>query len=368
MSRIASRLAPGLALVVAAVSGPVLAADWSDGGAGDFGFRGTYSNEPKDWSDYGDTDDSLHFETGLRYWYSMGSSTFESNGSTADATDRTQTGELHLRIDDNASATYAKAVAGYSIAVSGEYVGPLISSTIADGEVGYAGADFGWNAFNDGNGSGVGGLVGYMFWNNSPDTGRNNYTTLDTGGTVPYDPVSGQTTIPGASAANHVEANMFRLGVQGKAKFNDFFDVQAEVAAVPYAKVNGIVGVDDPVFSTSVYSGPSQLPYSYENGNITQMRSSITTIDGWGYGAMAEAFVGIHPTENLTFRLGGRAWYLTGTADATYSIATISNPGKTDVNGNYDIDPVVQNANFITTNNPFSMLRTGLLAEFTYAF
>lgn len=363
-----SRIASSLAFVVVAAAGPAFAADWSEG-AGEFdGFRGTYSNEPRDWSDYGDTDDSLHFETGLRYWYSMGTSTYETNGSGSDATDRTQAAELHLRIDDNASATYAKAVAGYSIAVSGEYVGPLISSSIVDGEMGYAGADFGWSAFNDGNGSGFGGLVGYMFWNNSPDTGRNNYTTVDTGDSVYYNPTSGQTVIPGASAANHVEANMFRLGVQGKAKFNDFFDIQGELAAVPYAKVNGVMGVDDPVFSQAVYSGQAQLPYSGETGNISQMRSSITNIDGWAYGAMAEAFVGIHPTENLTFRLGGRAWYLTGTADATYSIATITDPGKTDVNGNYDVAPTVNNANFITTNNPFSMLRTGILAEFTYAF
>lgn len=364
-----SRIAPSLAVLVAAVASPAFAADWPESGAGDAGwFRGAYANEPKDWSDYGDTDDTLHFETGLRYWYSMGTLSFQSNGSAAKANDRTQSGELHLRIDDDASATYAKAVAGYSIAVSGEYVGPLISSTIADGEVGYAGADFGWNAFSDGNGNGFGGLVGYMFWNNSPDTGRNNYTTLTTGGEVPYNSVTGQTTIPGASAANHIEANMFRLGLQGRARFNEYFDVQGEIAAVPYAKVDGIIGVDDPVFSQSAYDGPAQLPYSGESGNITQMRSSVTGIDGWGYGAMAEAFIGYHPTENLTVRLGGRAWYLTGTADATYSIATITDPGKSDISGDFDIDPVVNNASFITTNNPFSMLRTGLLAEFTYAF
>lgn len=362
-----SRLALLAAAMLLATSAAALAADWNDGW-GDDPFRGSMSNEPKDWSDYGDTDDGLRFETGLRYWYSYGSSEFSSGQSTATATDQTQAAELHLRIEDDASATYAKAVAGYSIAVSGDYVGPLVSTAIVDGSIGYAGADFGWNAFSDGQGNGFGGLVGYMYWNNSPDTGRNNFTTLETGDSVTYDPVTGQTFIPGNSAANHVEANILRLGVQGKATFNNFLDFTAELAAVPYARVNGVVGIDDPTFSLAQYSGPTQLPYPSENGNITTIRSSETNIDGWGYGAMAEAFVGIHPTENLTFRLGGRAWYLTGTVDSTYSAAQITDPGKTDVNGNYDIDPTVVNSGFIETNDPFTMLRYGLLAEVTYAF
>ena len=105
------------------------------------------------------------------------------------------------------------------------------------------------------------------------------------------------------------------------------------------------------------------------NGNISINASSPTTIDGWGYGAMAEAFVGFHPTENLTFRLGGRAWYLQGTADTTFSRAMIGDPTDSRrATPIYDTAPTFFNPTYISTNNPFSMFRYGLLAEVTYTF
>lgn len=359
-----SRLAPGLAiLVIASFGAPAFAADPSEGWDAGPDMRGGYQTyEPKDWTNMGEAEDTLHIETGLRYWYSIGSTSVD--GATSSSTGHE--GEAFLRVEDYGTSTYATAHAGYSMAVTGETGG---GTDIVDGSIGYAGADFGWSAFNDNQGNGFGGLVGYEYWNESPDTGRFNYTTLEGGDSVPYDVNSGQTTIPGTSVANHVDINALRLGVQGKATFNNFIDFRAELAAVPYATVTGTVGVDDPQFSEAVYSGPSQVPYQDQFGNITQMRGSETSLDGWAYGAMAEAFVGVHPTENLTFRLGGRAWYVQGTADTTYSIVSITDPQNVDnTSPDYEVAPTVTKTNVISTNTPFSFLRYGVLAEMTYSF
>lgn len=357
------RLLPSVAalLVATAWAAPAWAQDFD-------AFRPAYPSEPGDWAGLGDTDDGMNFEFGMRYWYSMGAQSFDSSGgkNLLSSDDESHIAELHLRIEDQGTNTFAKAIAGYSMVIDGSYAGPT-SGDIADGHIGYVGADFGWNVFGD-NKAGLAGLVGYQYWQDAPNTGRNNFTTAEATGDVPYDPVTGQTFVPGDSTPNYVDMHMLRLGLSAHADLGSFFDVSAEVAGVPYAKVSGVVGVDDPEFNTDVYAGSAQPPYSGANGNISYMRSSPTDIDGWGYGAMAEAWLGMHPTENLTFRVGGRAWYLQGTVDQTFTAATIGNPGDTEPDGIYDVDPVVNNAGYITTSNPFSMLRYGLLGEFTYAF
>lgn len=363
-----SRLAPSIAILIAASTGlPAFAADMGESWNGGMEFRTGYQTyEPKDWTALGEEGDGIHLETGLRYWYSMGSQSVDDGEATSTA----HTGEAFLRVEDDATATYAQGMAGYSMAVTGEYDdGGLGGGSIGDGTIAYAGADFGWSAFNDGHGNGFGGLVGYQYWLEAPDTGRTNFTTLSAGDTVTYNPITGQTLIPGDSAPNHVDIHAIRLGLQGKANFDNFIDVRAELAAVPYAQVSGVVGVDDPQFSTAVYSDPTQFPYGFENGNISGMRASETSLDGWGYGAMAEAFVGIHPTENLTFRLGGRAWYVQGTADTTYNYVQITDPQDSgDIDPDYDVAPIVTEGGVIETNTPFSFFRYGLLAELTYSF
>ena len=74
--------------------------------------------------------------------------------------------------------------------------------------------------------------------------------------------------------------------------------------------------------------------------------------------------------ETNMLRLGGRAWYLQGTADMTYSKATIGNPSDSDPTNppNYDTAPSFSNQTYITRGNPWSMFRYGALAEFTYNF
>ncbi len=356
--------------LLAAMTAPAVAADYNDwGDDGDAPeFRSSYSVEPSQWTELGDETDPIYIETGVRYWYARGAQSFTSSGGTVSSTDTAHIGELHLRIEDRVTDTFATAIGGYSMAVSGDVTTPSGVNPVVDGRVAYVGGDLGWNAWGDGNGSGIGPMVGYLYWKDEPDTGRFNYTTAESAADITYDPTTGQTFLPGASAANSIDAHVLRLGISGKAKLGDIFDVTATIAGVPYAKVSGTAGVDDPAFSVAEYGGPAQAPYSFTNGNISSMRSSPTSIDGWGYGAMAEAFVGIKPVENLTVRLGGRAWYLQGTADATYDRATIGNPGDADADGTYDTDPSFVEGSFISTNNPFRMLRFGLLAEATYAF
>lgn len=352
------RFAPSVALF-ALLSAPAVAADWDqEWGTGPDLMRGTYSHEPKDWSNL-DADDGIAFEFGTRYWYSMGAQQYDFGGTSMGTTDTAHIGELHLRIDDYTSRSYVKGLAGYSVAINGAYNDPSGSGTISDGHVGYAGADFGWNAFGDGNGSGMGVLLGYLYWNDSPHTQRSSFTTATSSADISFDPDTGFTSLPFDSSDNDLNINALRLGVSGRAKLGDMFDITGELAAVPYAGVSGIMGG---IGVTPVTCGPL--------GNICLAGSSATSINGWGYGAMGEVMVGMTPVENLTFRVGARAWYLQGTVDAEYTVATIGDPTDSDpaTSPNYDTPPSFSNQGYISQANPFSLFRYGLLAELTYKF
>src|SRR5690606_15788724 len=98
----------------------------------------------------------------------------------------------------------------------------------------------------------------------------------------------------------------------GRASFAEMFDISAEAAIVPYAHVGGVLG------GHQVSAELTAL------GNPRFVRTSETVVDGWGYGAMGEVMLGVTPVENLTFRLGARAWYLQGSHEASYSAAEIT--------------------------------------------
>jgi hypothetical protein len=349
--------------LLAAMTLPAVAADygdWDDDLDGAADFRTSYPVEPGDWAGLGDDDDPVSLEMGVRYWYSMGYLSLSNDAGAFDATDTAHSGEVHLRVTDHSTNTFAKAVAGYGFAMTGSYTDPFSGGTVTDGRLGYLGADIGYNAFGDAN-TGVGPLVGYLYWNNSPRTDRSNFTTAESADDIGYDQNTGQTFLPMDSEDNNLDAHALRLGLQGKADFG-MFDLYAEVAAVPYAKVAGTMGNDQ---TTTTIDNSVYAP-----GNISSMKASSTTLDGWGYGAMAEAFVGFHPTENMTVRLGGRAWYLQGTADVTYDQAFIGNPSDSDAIDppNFDTPPNFGKVTYIETANPFSMLRLGVLGELTYRF
>lgn len=368
------RLATSLAVLAAAIGSPALAADWGEEWSPEEVYRGAYSVEPKDWTEMGDESDGIHIETGLRYWYSMGSQNFELDGDTFEGSDTAHSVEAHLRVEDDATRTYAKAWAGYSAAINGEYTDPDGPGAVTDGVLGYAGADFGWNAFGDSNGTGVGGFVGYNYWNNSPRTSRSNFTTATADAAEDYyDPSTGNWTLPGDSTDDKIELHMLRLGLSGKAEINELFDISAEVAAVPFATISGVMGGHSAGSGGSY--GPNAgcglgdpcLPLTY--------KGSETNINGWGYGAMGELMAGITPVENLTVRLGGRAWYVGGTYDATWRQVNVTPPMEQPPEGDPPAppDPLYDPPNIteqwrIETENPFSLFRYGLVAELTYSF
>lgn len=373
------RLATSLAVLAAVIGSPVIAADWGEESPEEV-YRGAYSVEPKDWTEMGDESDGIHIETGLRYWYSMGRQSFDLGGETFSESDTAHSVEAHLRVEDDATSTYAKAWAGYTVAITGEYTDPYDTAPVSDGVLGYGGADFGWNAISDGKGTGAGGFVGYNYWNNSPRTSRANYTTATSSGDIIFpDDETGTWWLPGDSVDDKLELHMLRLGLSGKAEISDFFDISAEVAAVPFATINGIMGGHagssdgdlgpyDPCFDPA----PAACgPFFF--------KASPTEVTGWGYGAMAELMAGIHPTENITMRFGGRAWYVQGTYDATYTGALVTPPQYQEIEdpdnpGTFIPDdppystPSIALEDYIQTENPFSLFRYGLLAELTYSF
>jgi hypothetical protein len=184
--------------------------------------------------------------------------------------------------------------------------------------------------------------------------GRTEFTTAETSADVGWATGSATYTLPFDSQADNIDIHALRLGISGKAELSNMFDVSAEVAAVPYAWVNGTLGAAgvDPVFR------PGSTTY----------QSSAVSVNGFGYGAMGELMLGIHPMENMAIRVGGRAWYLQGQVDASFNTATVTDPSDTDGDGTLDGAPTVTQQGYVSTSNPFSLFRYGLLAELTYKF
>jgi len=359
------RLAISL-LALAAAMGPALAADWNE--SPETIYRDAYSIEPYQWTDLGDTDDGISIETGLRYWYSWGAQSMGLGGGDYDTEDTTHAIEGYLRIDDEATSTYAKGWIGYSAAINGDYDNPDESGEIVDGKLAYGGGDFGWYAVGDDKNR-AGAFVGYNYWNNSPRTARAEYTTATTSDDIIFNDQSGVWSMPGDSADDNFDLHMLRLGLSGKAEINEFFDITAEVAAVPFATISGTIGghadKDLGPFAGCATACASQI-----------FKASPTGVEGWGYGGMAEVMAGIHPTENLTLRLGGRAWYVEGTYDASYRRVTVNPPVYQEVEQDGEMvpanppysSPTLSADDYTITENPFSLLRYGLLAELTYSF
>lgn len=259
------------------------------------GMRPSY---PTTWE--AQDENPLRFETGVRYWYSWGEqdATFTSPFGDVglNVRDNTHIGELYGKIEDLSTQTYVRGIAGLGVQTSGTYsITPAASGNIGgQSSIGYAGADFGWMPFGTmKEGVSFGGLVGYQYWKDAPDIGTGTY------------PTAYQNGVPSSFAAAKDDFNIhaLRLGIKANADF-EMFDIQAEVAAVPYAHVTGALGG----------SGAN----GYQLAGTTIYERGQTTLSGVGYGAMAEGMVGFHPTENLTLRVGGRAWYLKGDLNAEF--------------------------------------------------
>jgi hypothetical protein len=364
-----SRLVPCLAAVTAALTlvGPALAADWTGNAFGsDSDLRSGFSEE--DWAN-SDVGGPIDYQLGARYWYSWGAQSFGIGGGLPALTenDNTHAAEIFGRVNDESTGYYAKAIGGLSFKTSGTYSG-FDSGSLTGGYIGYAGADLGYSWLgNFKSPAQLGPFVGYMYWNDSPNasttSGLNSFTTATSAADIGYDPTTGATSFPGDSTANKVEVNMLRVGLSGQARLGSMVDLTGEVAAVPYANLHGVLG--------SVVGAPTYNPM-LPGGiiNVGGIQASPTSVDGWGYGAMAEAFVGFHPTDHINLKLGGRAWYLQGTADTTFARATIGNPSDSDIANppNYDTAPSFSRQDYITRQNPWSLFRYGLLTEFSYSF
>lgn len=289
MHRSIARVAAAIALV----AGPAYAADLD--------LRPAY---PEQWETDGNT---LRFEAGLRYWMSWGGQdaglTVEQGGVTfgdvnINSRDQSHIAEVHGRIDDLYTNTYLKAAAGVSLATSGTYsISPAGSGNIGNhSQIGYAVVDYGFMPFGRLDGpAAAGAFLGYAYWKDAPDIGTGQVAAA-------FDGAGNPTAY--ANARDDFNINALRLGLRGTAEAG-MFDFQGEVAAVPYAHVSGVLGGSAP----NGFAFPAL-------GGATAYENSQTTLNGWGYGAMVEALVGFHPTENLTLRVGGRAWYLQGNLDA----------------------------------------------------
>lgn len=248
-------------------------------------------------------EDDIRFEFGTAYWYSWGGRDAGFTGTAplgniaVTSRDQTHIGELHGKIEDLSTQSYVAGRAGLGLHTTGTYaITPAGSGAIGNSSrIGYAGADFGWlPAGSMTEGYAFGGLVGYHYWKDAPTIGTGQYATSFAAG-VP--------TSMG-EARNELDIHALRLGVKGIASF-DMFDIQGEVAGVPYAHVSGVLG--------------GSSPGGYNFGGTVYNENAPTTFSGRGYGVMTEAMIGFHPTENLTLRLGGRAWYLESTLDAVFN-------------------------------------------------
>lgn len=286
-------LQAAISLLAMASAAPVLAADYPE-------MRPAYQ---ENWQN---PDSDLRFEFGTRYWLSWGRQDASYSGAAAglgdigvSVQDQTHIGELHGKIEDLSTQTYLSGKAGLGLSSSGTYaITPANSGTIGkNSTIGYAGLDYGWLPFgNMREGAAIGGLIGYQYWQDSPDIGTGQYAASFAGG------------VPSTygSAKNQLEVHALRLGIKGQATYN-MFDVQGEVAAIPYAHMSGTIGGSSP----SGFNFPGVANTNYER--------APTTVSGRGYGVMAEGMVGYHPTENLTLRIGGRAWYLEGQLDSQFT-------------------------------------------------
>ncbi|GLQ18076.1 hypothetical protein [Maritalea porphyrae] len=313
--------------------------------------RGSYNS----WDESMSPD--MEFEAGVRYWYSMGSQDVGLFGYSFNASDTSHIAEGYLRLNDLATNSYLKAYGGYSALISGDYTNTATPSSgaIIDGRVAYAVVDFGYQplVWEEGETrTGFGGIVGYQYWNDSPDMGRANYAAIDSASDVSWSSTTGEAVYGGDSSENDISINALRLGVSGDADFGAF-SISGEVAAIPYAMISGTTAAT--LFPT------------VDAGSYVSVQSGPTTFEGVGYGAAGELMVGTK-MDNWNFRVGGRAWYLNGRGEARYEVATITDATDTDTDSVYETDGSVTLQDYVSDIDAFSMWRYGILAEISVDF
>lgn len=272
-----------LAILSSASAQSVLAADYG-------AFPQLRPSYPEQWGP--EQSDPLNFELGVRYWYSRGGQQMSLNSNTVRANDTSHILEGHFRINDDYTGSYLKGMGGYAFATDGNYSSSLMPNEVAfsGGQIGHAGADFGYMPFGN-DAFRVGGLVGYQYLRESPDKARADIFNFD-----------------------GLNVHALRLGLTAKADLGSFADVTAEVAGIPYAWVTG---------STPTYVIPNTAVPGMTANRVTG------TLDGAAYGASGELMLGLHPTDNLTVRIGGRGWWLNGPTNVNETYSNTATPAVT---------------------------------------
>lgn len=324
-----------------ALAAPATAADYMD-------LRPSY---PDQWATT--EDNPLRFEMGARYWYSIGQQKHTIGTFTETVDSKTHSGEAFVRIDDLSTRSYVEATGGYGIAHEGTYStnnGPTL--TLPAARLGYVGADFGWLPFGTDQAS-IGFVTGYQFNNDSPDTGRANFTTAKTAADIAWSDTTGAWSVGGNSEINNFDIHALKVGLAGKLDMGGF-DITGEATATPYAWVSGTYGA----YGTPNLPGATQ----------TSGQSSATAINGHAYGVGGKLMVGFRPSDNFVIRVGARASYLQGQYDATYDRATVQHPAPNPNAPPNFVAPTLSQQTYILNNNPFSMLRYGALFELAGRF
>jgi hypothetical protein len=260
-----------VAIAALSVATPALAADYDQ-------YPELRPSYPDSWEN--GEDNPLRFEAGLRYWYALGQQDVGQGGETYTAKDRSHILEGHFRIDDETTSSFVKGTAGYAVVTGGEYSNTIdpAATSFTGGQIGYVGADFGWTPLG-GDTVKFGVLTGYQFVRESP--GRQHYDV---------DHIDG------------LNIHELRLGLTGHADLGGMFDLDAEVVAVPYAYASGV---------------SAEIPFADQVVQGITVNRRNTTVTGALYGASGQLMLGVHPTDNLTVRVGGRASLLTGSASTT---------------------------------------------------
>jgi len=313
--------------------------------------RGSYNS----WDE--PMDPMMDFEAGLRYWYSNGGQDVGLFGYDFTSSDTAHIAEVYLRLNDRSTNSYLKAYGGYSGLISGSFTNTATPSSgaIIDGRVAYAVADFGYQPLTWEEGEtrvGLGGIIGYQYWNDAPDMGRGNFGVIDSASDVTWDLGTGEAIYGGDSTVNSLNVNALRLGVSGDVDFGAL-NLSAEIAAIPYAMISGT-------------SAATLFPTA-DAGTYIQTQSGPTSFEGSGYGAAGELMLGTK-LDNWNFRVGGRAWYLRGKGEARYEVATITDGVDSDLSGDFETDGTVALQDYVSDIDAFSMWRYGILAEISVDF
>lgn len=326
--------------------------------------RGSYNS----WDE--PMDPMMEFEVGLRYMYSRGATSISAAGnanpklnippSGASTTDTTQFAETFLRLTDLSTDTYLNAYGGYSIVLDANYSTDLVANGQTNiGRVAYAVADFGYMPLKlgtDETGVTFGGFVGYQYLNDSPTIGGGNFNPIMSDSDISWTSGDSDYFVVVDNADHNLNVNALRLGVAAKAKAGDF-DLSAELAAIPYASITGVMG--------------SHSFNRVDNGSYWTHKATESKFEGSAWGAAIDAMLGYNITENFVVRVGGRATYLKGQGNLTYGLADVSKPyDSTDVDPDIDVGPTTGGTYYLTPErlDALSLWRYGLLAEIAVKF